>query len=521
MLVRTFKRMNVVLDVLLWGVAVCLLVIAGSLQWMGDSGFQIASFYILVIAVLFFDAGVVAHGAFHFRRDMPLLLFMLVYNILLLGRVYFNCIYYRHRLLAALEADSWQDVYLAVSVVLIGLIVFTAVYYLVGPAFWGREAQLERGERSPERTVVPLLRQISRVAVYITAIPFFVILLIRAYGVLRNGYLSSFTQTNDLPGAITRLSTLFVPSFVVFLGTMPTLRQMRGPLAVYVIYMAASIFTGRRNMLVTEALMLAVYFFFRDAIRPKVRRRLNWKWAIPILLVGILGCYALQQMAYMRSGYVNWNRSIFSVLMSFMDSQGASFRVVMQTIKNQGAVWAVENPLAFLLYPFELFIRNNTVFSTLFGLTPIVEVQTTDFVRDTHNYAHWLTYQVDPMRYIRGGGFGTSFVAESYAACGVLGVIVVAAVLAVLFRWLSSLLTRNWLGIAVGLYMFRMLIYTPRNFAFSWITDTFSITNIVYVAALYMVSLLVMQIGTHLHRPDRPPPPRLTVRIRLRHTIGG
>lgn len=141
---QKMRRLNVALDMLFFGACVCLLLVTGVMKWTGDSGFQTSSVYVLVVAILCFDVGVLANSAFHMRRDLHMLLFVLVYNVLLLGRVYFNCIYYRHRLLDVLEAEGWQQLYLAILIIFVGLVAFVLAYFLIGPIFRRRERQVER-----------------------------------------------------------------------------------------------------------------------------------------------------------------------------------------------------------------------------------------------------------------------------------------------------------------------------------------------------------------------------------------
>lgn len=500
------KRTGAVLDVLLFGAATVLFLASAVLRWMG-SGYISGAFYLMVFGVLFFNAGALFHSLSHIYRDISFLLFLIAYNILLLGRVYFNCIYYRHKILTALEADSWENLYTAMAIVTTGLVVFTIAYYAVGLLFTKRERQMQKSRGKVDmHAYIPVLRQISKVILYVTSIPYFYVMVLRILAVMKDGYTVSFTKTVDIPGVISRLAALFVPSFAVFLGTLPSLKEMKLPLLVYGIYMVASLLTGRRNMMVTEAFMLFVYFVMRDYRRAKTKRYFTPKTVAVCIVVVIIAAYLLQVMAMKRAGKSMAGHSFISMLISFVDSQGASFRVVVQTVNihsffNPNVTWM------YLFYPFELFAHNNRVIASLFGLQPIVEVQNEGFAKTTHNFAHVLTYKVDPQRYENGGGFGTSFIAEAYVAGGIAAVILLVILIAVLFRFMSSILTRGWAVIAFGMLAFRHLIYLPRSFAFTWITDTFSITNIVYFTALFAVSLLIVQISAKvypLRRHEKP-----------------
>jgi hypothetical protein len=50
----------------------------------------------------------------------------------------------------------------------------------------------------------------------------------------------------------------------------------------------------------------------------------------------------------------------------------------------------------YLFYPFEKYVHNNVLLSSIFGFAPITEGQNIRFVSSTHNFAHVITFMVDP-----------------------------------------------------------------------------------------------------------------------------
>lgn len=294
----------------------------------------------------------------------------------------------------------------------------------------------------------------------------------------------------------------FVPSFAVFLATLPNKKQIKLPLAIYFVYMFSSVFTGRRTTLVTEALMLVIYFIMRDSLLPREERKLKKRTVVFAGVFGVAGMYLLQLIALIRAGISDTSHGLGDMLISFFDSQGASFRVIIQTVNNI-KLFDHSTSYMYLFYPFERFVHNNVITSAIFGLSPIIEVQTSTFVQTTHNFAHVLTFMVDPNRYLTGGGFGTSYIAEAYVAYGAFGVIIVSILIGFLFRFFSSMLTRSWVVLASCLLAVKDFVYIPRSFAFMWVTDTLNITYFCFYGVLYLAALLLIWIGTHVRPAEK------------------
>ena len=129
---------------------------------------------------------------------------------------------------------------------------------------------------------------------------------------------------------------------------------------------------------------------------------------------------------------------------------------------------------------------------------------TAEFAQNTNNYAHVLTYLVNSSKYLRGEGFGTSYVGEAYVAFGIAGVIAISILIGVAFRFFATLLTRPWPVAALGLLAVKSFVYIPRSYALGWVTDVFNITYLCYILGLYLAAQLLLFVGTHLRRAAPP-----------------
>ena len=455
---------------------------------------------LMFAACVFLDISILCDLIPHIRRDFALLVFVGTYNILLLGRVFVSYASDYADVVTLLEADSFENLFVSLQIVTLSLFFVYLAYKLAAPLFFLREKKMrENGFGAVSHSpLLPIIRKISVVVLLISSIASFYALFETILNVRSGGYLNSFLNPSvQIPSAVSRLSMFFVPSFAVFLATLPNRKQMKLPMIVYGVYMLASIFTGRRTTFVCEALMITIYFVMRDSLKKKEDRILKKKTVGWLAVLVASAMYLLQLFAVIRAGVSSVSKNFGSMIVNFFNSQGASFRVVVKTVSN----WDLFDhnlTYLYLFYPFEEFVHNNVITSTLFGLSPIIETQNIEFVQSTHNYAHVITYLVDPARYLSGGGFGTSYVAEAYVAYGIVGVIAVSLMLGVIFRFLSSLLTRSWVVIACGLIGIKEFVYMPRSFAFQWVTDIFSITYFCYYIAVFLIALFLVWAGTHV-----------------------
>lgn len=500
-----FKVGNCFRNTILFGAALAIMLIADLLTLFGV-GFYQAAADTMFAANIVLNIAVFSDLIVNIRRDFPLLIFVGSFDILLLGRVYVSYIGHYSEILYFLEAESFKNLFWALQVVTLSLLCIYTAYKLAAPLFSKREKALaENGKKAVSQyKLLPVIRQISMVILFVSSLAFFFTLLQAILNVFKNGYLGSFTQeSQNIPTAISRLSMFFAPSFAVFLSTLPSRKQMKFPFIVYGVYMLASLFTGRRGTFVCEALMILIYFVMRDNLLEKNKRIFKKRTVILGAVILVAAMYLLQLFAELRAGSFVSQKGFSYMIVNFFHSQGASFRVVIQTV-NKWDYFDHNNSYKYLFYPFELFAHNNIVIRTLFGLSPIVEVQNLDFVRSTHNFAHVLTYMVDRSRYIAGGGFGTSFVAEAYVAYGIPGVAVVSMIVGLVLRFFSSMLTRSWVVLSLCLIAIKDFVYIPRSFAFLWVTDVFNLTYLCLFIAIYLLAAFIARVGTHVRKAPVP-----------------
>ena len=97
-----------------------------------------------------------------------------------------------------------------------------------------------------------------------------------------------------------------------------------------------------------------------------------------------------------------------------------------------------------------------------------------------------MSYVIMKDLYLKGVGYGSSFVAETYHDFGYVGMMFGSIVIGLLIALFTRMLTaKHILVIAAALIMARMMLFIPRASTIAFIIDTFSPANIFTVLVIF------------------------------------
>ncbi len=471
-------------DIIFCSLSAALYLTAGILYLCQNPGLG-ADFILSAIIVL--DAAILHFLIKQAERHIVMIIFTASYNVLLLSRVFTKWIIDHQNLCTAIEADSVYSMFETFSILFLGLAFVFAAYRVTGILLKDREASIDSGYIYEHKT--DGLLETIRILSLISFFCFFAFSLywsVKTAQLVSNvGYLESFKESADIPYFLRTLASLAVPAFTLFLATRPSKKAIIVPLCFYVVLILASLLSGRRNLFTRDVLMLLIYFVMRDDFRKSAQKLFTKARVVISAGAGIVCMYLLQGV---RSGF---RASFLRTIFNFIYDQGASIRVVAKTVTYSGIF--SDNPLRYFLYPLEIQLRNGYIGGFL-GMTSIIEQQTAAFAVSTYNYAHKLTYFVDPERYLSGGGFGASYICDGYILGKAAGVILLSVILGCIIRIFPSLFTRNVFFTAFGLIVIRYVVYMPRSFFLGFVTDAFSPAVICLYSGVLLAAYIINRI---------------------------
>lgn len=438
----------------------------------------------ILVSIILLDIAMLVYLLKAVKRHIVMFVFICTFNVLILSRVFTKWITEYDNLHIGIEAGSVYNMYLTFTIIFLSLECVYVAYRALGLVLKKREDSLSVLTKVKHKTdeYISAIKVLSLVAFGVCFCFAIYSAAVNALFVLNIGYLNSYLSSADIPYQVRSMAALLLPAFTLFLATKPTKKQLIIPTSLFMLVSVVSLATGRRNAFVKDMLLLLIYALMRDDVRVGVKKIFTKVRVGVVALAGLVSVYILQGM---RSGF---STPIFRTLFNFVYDQGASIRIVAKTVVHKGIL--ADNPLRYFFYPLEVQLRNGFVGNLLFNLSPIVEVQTEQFVLTTYNYAHKLTYLVDPQRYLAGGGFGASFVADGYILFGIAGVIIIGLLLGAIIRLFPSLFTRSVFTVAIGLAVIRSVVYLPRNFFFSIVTDVINLPTAVMYGVIFLLAFI-------------------------------
>jgi oligosaccharide repeat unit polymerase len=247
------------------------------------------------------------------------------------------------------------------------------------------------------------------------------------------------------PNFIIKLADdFFTIGYFFLLASKPNIKKLRWPTVIYILVMLCTLLTGRRIFFFTQMLMIVTYFGFRDKLSKKVIVILGVFMMMLAVIVGIFR--SLSEFSFSKS--VNYN----NIMIDFFATQGISVHAIGLTIDYNNKE-LISKDIRYFFEPVNnIFVQ----FGNAFGVQTRRSIQDDFFLGDRISYI----YEVNMLS--RGGGLGSSLIAEFYIVGGVFGVVIGGFLYGLIIMLLVNKWFKSNLGVLLLLFVLPMLYFTPR-----------------------------------------------------------
>ena len=331
--------------------------------------------------------------------------------------------------------------------------------------------------------MVDRIRYASKLAALVFGGAVFVLNVEKAVFVSAYGYLESYLgRASRFPGFVSLLAELYPTSIAIFLSTLPSKKECKIPIYMYVIVMGLYLLTGKRYEAVAAILLLVLYFVLRNKTdeEPWIQRKhvIGLGLSVPFLMVFLIS------MESWRAG--NAVEASFSqLLMEFFDSVGISSIIISYEDMFHDELAARD-----VWFSFGNMWRslNGNAIAQMLGADKVYASQTIENALYGHSLSSAIMYKVNPARMLSGGGLGSCYIAELMCDFSYPGVAIGSAVLGVVMQKCSQFkkgrFLQNFMVVFIAMNMFRV----PRDSFDFFFYPLFGVKNIMLFALMYIMA---------------------------------
>lgn len=298
--------------------------------------------------------------------------------------------------------------------------------------------------------------------------------------------------SSRLPYLFTTFANMTPYFLCIFLATMPRKRLAVFALAFYVISAVPYLIIGMRNPIVLNVIFVLVYYFIRDIIGDKD------KWLgrfekISIVLLAPIALIFLGALNYIRAGSNSISMGYIDLIIDFIYKQGVSFDVLCIGYSTIPKIIYT----GFKNYTFGTFIdyfAHGNIAQILFGAISLGSGNNINAALYSNSFAHRMSYASRGQEYLQGHGWGSSYILETYADFGYVGIIVFSIAIGMLLTYIIPLIKKkNWLLSTIMLMILTNIFFLPRDSAMAFLSFIVTMQFILPVVFCYVVAKLCIK----------------------------
>lgn len=297
-------------------------------------------------------------------------------------------------------------------------------------------------------------------------------------------------RSSSLPGGVSILGEMNDVAVMAVLATRPGPRLTWIVLGLYLLDGLASLATLARAPFFLNVLLIAVYLVYRQATRTPDEPPWLRPWAVVGAVATVPLLATLSQLLTEQRGR-STDLALGGPVRNFAHSQGVSVNVIAFTEQ-----FAADIPERrwYSLGPLIEFARYR-VFGTFTGETPLAG-NNAERALEGNLFSHTVSYLAIPDVYVRGSGYGSSFVAELYVDLGYPGVFLGSVVVGGLTALFTAMLGWGLVARLAALLMIRQLFFIPRGSFTGFLVNAFDLYNLIALVALAAAAWLLVSHRT-------------------------
>lgn len=416
------------------------------------------------------------------NENITMLVFLIAFFTFLMGRMVMPLFYDTSNLIFDIGGEAFSVptlthmylcLYLALLFVFLG---FVLTHY-----YW--TANDEVSHFSTDSDEVLIIRDMTKQFVYFSLPFLFLTTIEKVLFVFREGYFAMYSDFQSrLPYLINLFSSLFEYALFIFLATLPSKKEAKLPIILYLTIAVVSLGTGQRGSFVLSFLFILMYMFLRNKLTPE-----DGMWISEKGMLVVAGSIPLLLSFLFLMNYLRTERETdmsTNLLLSFFYQQGVSVEVIGYA-KDYEMFFPKDK--VYLLGDIVDYFRYNVFTRVLTGSGPL-EPQSVKHALEDNSLDACLTYLVKPSFYLEGGGLGGCYIADAWKDLGYVGVALVSFIYGFLLSKIPTWFKSNvWLA-SVGLIMFNQIVFAPRAHAIKPLSIFTSVAVLLIFLYLYWAS---------------------------------
>lgn len=299
--------------------------------------------------------------------------------------------------------------------------------------------------------------------------------------------------TTFLPIIIYKLGDAYLISFYTYLATLPSKKEAKLQISLFLIYSFSTLAYGVRNIVVLNGLSLIIYCVIRNKTDSE-----NWfsrkhfkimLMSLPVVIIFLQGFDYIRRTNQLVLTEI-FNNISFDVIMAFFQSQGISAEIIPLSMVSESLLGG--QPVHYTFGILYNYITQNMVTIALTGNTPIHQ-NTIESALYGGSLGARLAYIGYSQTFLDGVGMGSTFIAELFTDFSFLGVILGSIFLAWVLLNIVNYCSKGIFCFAFGMVAIRWIIYVPRDSFTNWIVQAFSIMNILIIFFIWLLTIKSMK----------------------------